>query len=295
MPKLTAALDELANTTPAYQQAALNCQRDLRSENNPHGNIPEAVTAELEQQLDEAAEPPDSNQWQQWAQQHNCIGLPKHYQSVEPNCQQLVKVMSYRHLKRQASKAKSASRPQALPSYSVQRQQAAELPAYKPMTGEDYREQEFKGKELEGSSGNPADASWWSFATDEQKLEYHCANQYMQALALSPRQIDQARLDGFALLVSIDRADLQQKLYKPSALNALNADTLFRPDLSARNYGLTAPTKANGADLSVRKANGACQPVAEVVSATIEWRQLGDNMVQIRAYHFDQNTQEQSA
>ena len=282
MPKLTAALDKLASTNPPYQQTALNCQRDLRSESNPHGNIPEAVTTKLEQQLEQAVEAPDSAQWQQWAQQHNCIGLPKHYQSVEPNCQRLVKVMSYRHLKRQASKAKSASRPQALPSYSVQRQQSAELSAYKPMASEDYREQKFKGRELEGSSGNPADASWWGFDTDEQELDYQYANQYMQALALSPRQIDQARLDGFALLVSINRADLQQNLYKPSALNAFVADTLFRPDLSARNYGLTAPV------------NKAYPPVAEVVSATIEWQQLAGNKVQIRAYHFDQNTQEQS-
>ena len=282
MPKLTAALDKLASTNPPYQQAALNCQLDLRSENNPHGNIPEAVTTKLKQNLEQAAEAPDSTQWQQWVKQHNCLGISEHYQSVEPDCQQLVKVMSYRYFKRQASKAKSASRPQALPSYSVQRQQSAELSAYKPMAGEDYREQKFKGRELEGSSGNPADASWWGFDTDEQELDYQYANQYMQALALSPRQIDQARLDGFALLVSINRADLQQNLYKPSALNAFVADTLFRPDLSARNYGLTAPV------------NKAYPPVAEVVSATIEWQQLAGNKVQIRAYHFDQNTQEQS-
>ena len=282
MPKLTAALDKLASTNPPYQQTALNCQQDLRSDNNPHGNIPEAVTAELEQQLDEATESPDSNQWQQWAKQYNCLGLPEHYHPVDPDCQRLVKVMSYSYFKRQASKAKSASRPQALPSYSVQRQQSAELSAYKPMAGEDYREQKFKGRELEGSSGNPADASWWGFDTDEQELDYQYANQYMQALALSPRQIDQARLDGFALLVSIDRADLQQNLYKPSALNAFVADTLFRPDISDNNYGLTAPV------------NKAYPPVAEVVSATIEWQQLAGNKVQIRAYHFDQNTQEQS-
>ena len=274
MTKITTALGNIAQTNLEYRQAALNCQMDLCSENNPHGNIPAEVTTKLEQQLDEAAGSPDGTQWQQWAKQHNCLGIPEHYQSVEPDCQRLVKVMSYRHLKRRANKAESVSRPQALPSYSVQRQQAAELPAYKPMADEEYREQKFKGKELEGSSGNPADASWWGFATAEQNLEYHCANDYMQAVALSPRQIDQARLDGFALLVSIDRADQQQNLYKPSALNAFVADTLFRPDISGKNYGLSAPLSK------------AYPPVAEVVSATIEWRQLGDNVVQIRAYHF---------
>ena len=283
MLKLTAALDNLASTNPPYQQVALNCQRDLRRASNPHGNIPKAVTARLEQKLDQATDAPDSKQWQQWAQQHNCLGLSEHYHPVDPDCQRLVKVVSYRHLKRQASKAKSASRPQALPSSSIQRQQAAELSAYKPAADEVYREQEHRGRELEGSSGNPTDASWWSFATAEQKLEYQYADEYMQALALSPRQIDQARLDGFALLLSIDRADLQQSLYKPSALNAFAADTLFRPDVSASNYGLTAPVKKT------------YPPVAEVISATIEWRQLGYKLVQIRAYHFDQNTRGQLA
>ena len=283
MPNLTAALDNLASTNPPYQQAALNCQRDLRSASNPHGNIPEAVTTKLKQKIEQAVEAPDSTQWQQWAKHHNCLGLPEHYQSVEPDCQQLVKVMSYRHLKRQASKAKSASRPQALPSSSIQRQQAAELSAYKPAADEVYREQEHRGRELEGSSGNPKDASWWSFTTAEQKLEYQYADEYMRALALSPRQIDQARLDGFALLLSIDRADLQRSLYKPSALNAFAADTLFRPDVSTNNYGLTAPVKKT------------YPPVAEVISATIEWRQLGDKVIQIRAYHFDQNTRGQLA
>ena len=283
MLKLIAALNNIASTNSPYQRAARNCQRDLRSESNPHGNIPTEVTTELEQQLDEAISAPDSNQWQQWAKQHNCLGLAKHYWAVAPYCQRLVKVMSYQYLKRRASKPESANRPQALPSYSAQRQQSVELSAYKPAADENYREQECRGIKLEGSSGNPADASWWSFATAEQKLDYQYANDYMQALALSPRQIDQARLDGFALLLSIGRADLQQSLYKPSALNAFIADTLFCPDLSARNYGLTAPT------------NKAYPPVAEVVSATIEWRELGDNVVQIRAYHFDQNTRGQSA
>ena len=274
MTKLIAALSDLVSTNPEYRQADWNCRQDMRGESNPHGNIPEAVTVELEKQIAGAAGAPNVDQWQDWAKQHNCLGLPGHYLPVKPKCKRLIKVMSYRHLKRRANKAESASRPQALPSYSVQRQQAAELPSYKPMSDEEYREQKFKGKELEGSSGNPADASWWGFATAEQKLAYHCANDYMQAVALSPRQIDQARLDGFALLVSIDRADLQQKLYKPSALNAFVPDTLFRPDISAKNYGLSAPE------------DKAYPPVAEVVSATIEWRQLGDNVVQIRAYHF---------
>ena len=97
---------------------------------------------------------------------------------------------------------------------------------------------------------------------------------YIEQLAL-PRSVDDsARAHGGVIEISIESANFPNQLYKPSALDGFCAGTRFRPDLTTKHHGESAPANP-----------GTHPPRPELVSSPVDLAALnktGDEDITVR-------------
>ncbi|MBF0495396.1 MAG: hypothetical protein HQK58_02290 [Deltaproteobacteria bacterium] len=122
--------------------------------------------------------------------------------------------------------------------------------------------------------GPPWSATWWTFETSDLELVPPATGEdYMKELALSAREMDNGK-NTAVIELEITVEGLDSKVYKPTALDGFCSNTLFKPELTDRPYGLTCTAETG---IKFRP---------EVISASKRYRDLKTKQVRLTIISF---------
>lgn len=226
-------LNELARFYPEISQAVANLLGDIRSPSNPHGNIPAGLANELETA---------------------CQGIPFHEIAqikTTVNNYQIGGKGNGTH-REPTTKPNNHLRlvfsPTMIFTYHLGDGKSpisnADMPIRMKAMFQSGSSQTERIENLKGTTGREGTPSWWSFKGGDDRPETADARTCMEELALSPEEIQRAEKDEMAIEIMIAAADFHQHFYKPSAVDAFNENTQFRPDYSNAFHGKTAPARS---------------------------------------------------
>ncbi len=220
MEKLRRRLENLRRDDPRYAQAIENVLRDVRSEDNPHGNLTPPLVDALDGSCgtDTVAE--------EVIAEHCCNRRPELHRRAEPTPDPLRRAMPRSDFIQHHLLGPGAANEEELDHYHRQ------FPA-----GRHRR----STVDWSGSSGRPERPCWWTCEEDGQTADDD-GETLLQGLALGERALDLAARDGAVVDLGLPSADLEAPIFKPTSLEGFGPETLFRPDLSDSPYGRTCPT-----------------------------------------------------
>nr|VFK38701.1 MAG: hypothetical protein BECKTC1821D_GA0114238_100540 [Candidatus Kentron sp. TC] len=215
-------LRAFAESNPAYEHAIRNIRRDLRSKDNPHGNIgPERAKALASACADEP--------------------LPS-----LPNA-----IAKCRTMKRPDLAVEQIQKPPHAPLRRVMSLTC--FVTYHMVSGADSHlsaeraKREFRNTEeyritrFRGATGHPEKPTWWTFREGDAPPTTGDGEHYLRELALSEATIKEAMENGMAVEVIVPEQIIPNPLYKPCALDGFDEGTQFQPDLTDAPFGRTVP------------------------------------------------------
>ncbi|MCP4698253.1 MAG: hypothetical protein GY862_15575 [Gammaproteobacteria bacterium] len=216
-------------------QAVKNIKTDCYSPSNPNGNITQAVMDSMEGECGKNPLPSIEDT----VNEHQTLKKPALYTKMNGKLpvKELKRVMSLTsfvtyHINNSSAApfAKLANAPTLLKDYKAE---FKKTPA-----------QKFPIDELEGSTGRLDAPSWWTFQESGVPPLSNDPETYAQEMALGKRERERIKKDGMAVEITLTATELGESLYKPSALDGFEENTLFRPETSGLDYGRTHPVHA---------------------------------------------------
>lgn len=250
MRRLLDSLEALSQSDDSFRQAVENVLADVRSAENPHGNLAENLIASLDACCD------GSKPVEQIVEDHQCLRQPL--------------------LHRQAASRPTLRRAMALTWFITRHMLPpepgeadvayhSEVDAWKRRLQTEQQSTRQTGT-LFGRTGEAGQPCWWTFDEPGRAEEWD-GWRYAHELALGPRAHFQARLDEALVEVSMD-GRCPEPLFKPTALEGFGPSTLFRPELSGADHGRTVPVEPGW--LGRPEVVSASQAYHDVVATTRE-------------------------
>ncbi len=249
MQKLRDSLEALSLGDNSFRQAVENVLADVRSDENPHGNLAPNLISLLEECCD------GSGSVEQHVWDHQFLQEPLLHCS-SPLRPTLRRAMAWRwfitYQVLSGSGAPSAADESEIDAWKHR------LPAGRcgPL----------ETRTLLGRTGKEDRPCWWTFDHPDCTVEEDgwC---YAHQLSLGPSDIEQARLDEALVEVSI-HGESVGPIFKPTSLEGFWPYTLFRPELTGADHGRTVPAEPGFAGRP--EVVSASQAYSEVAKTTEE-------------------------
>lgn len=260
MSALKDQLERLARLKPEFSQAVANLLADVRSPANPHGNVPAGLANELEAACHAVPEH-EIERIITTVQKYQIGGeLNGHREPTAKPVDRLRRVFSL--FKIAAYHVGDGESPLSLAENETRMMAMKAMFQAAPSVTE-------RLETMTGTTGRKGAPSWWSFKEGNNHPETADGRTCLEELALPPEEIDRAEKDGMAVEVMIAATNFHQSFYKPSALDAFNENTLFRPDHSTAFHGKTVPLRSG---LNSRP---------ELISRSVAYTGLGNDDTEI--------------
>ncbi len=218
MQNLSQALETLRQQQPSFSQASDNVVADVRSEENPHGNLsPNLVDA-----MDRCCG--DGQEVEGVAREHRFLDQPLLHRRA-PTPASVKRVMAKRFfITYQVLEGVGAA-------------DEAEIDAW--MDELAVGSHRIPEEDLAGRTGAPGEPCWWTFEEADHPTPGD-GRVYVAELALGWVQCRQAERDGGVAEVALD-GEAVEDFFKPTSLEGFGPDTPFRPELTGADHGRTVP------------------------------------------------------
>jgi hypothetical protein len=223
--------DELCKTFKSYTQAVKNLKDDCCPDN---GNIPQTVVASINRCCEQRGN--DYKGILSIVKQHGVLEKPEFYATVsfadcnsaDGKLRRLVPIRDFVIHHIGVSDDSAAARKENDLESRIQR--------YKTML-----QIEWNSDDLNGWTGDPETVSWWTFNLIGS-TPIPDALEYVNQLAIQWSEQTQKDLgkDQMIVEIIIDAGQVGE-LYKPTALESFQENTLFRPGAKDIPYGMTCP------------------------------------------------------
>ncbi len=218
MRRLLQEFDRLRRQEPELRQAVENIRDDIRSSQNPNGNLEPLLVEALESGC-RAGRP-----LRQVIGEHLCTERPELHRTCAPPSP-VRRVMarsdfvSYHILRKRAS------------SQTRRRLYRQRL---------DTGDHSLKADELHGRTGRERRPCWWTFEEPDRSLP-NDGRTCVAELALGDSTRRRIRREGALVDLILARDLASDRYFKPTSLEGFGPNTPFRPERAGTSFGMTVP------------------------------------------------------